>query len=311
MGLKYFKMSKQLAKYSQHDIEHRIFSIRGVQVMIDYHLADLYQVETKRVNEQVKRNSKRFPPHFMFQLTESEWINLQSQIATAEEAGSLQSQIATAKRRTIPYVFTEQGVSMLSSVLTSDIAIDISIQIMEAFVTMRKFLADNIGLFQRLDGIEQRHLQFISDTDQKFEVVFKALESKSYKPDQGIFFNGQMYDAYAFTASLIREAKKSIILIDNYVDDSVLTLLSKRKSKVSVTIYTRVISKQLKLDLKKHNSQYPEIKLIEFKDAHDRFLIIDEKELYHFGASLKDLGKKWFAFSKMDSMTNNVLQKLK
>ena len=172
---------------------------------------------------------------------------------------------------------------------------------------MRKFISTNAGIFQRLDKVELKQIE----TDNKFEQLLKALEDKSIKPKQGIFFNGQMFDAHNFTSDLIRSAKKSIILIDNYVDDSVLTLFSKRNEKVTAAIYTKNISKKLKLDLKKHNSQYSEIVAHEFKNAHDRFLILDETQLYHFGASLKDLGKKWFAFSRMDSMTDDVLQKLK
>lgn len=283
-------------------IQDHIFTIREMQVMIDSDLAEMYQVELKRLNEQVKRNTERFPEHFCFQLTADEYDYLKSQIATSSGHGG---------RRYLPYVFTEQGVSMLSAVLRSKTAIRVSIQIMDAFVQMRKFISQNAGLFQRLDGLEEKQLQFQVATDLRFEQVFKALESKNELPDQGIFFNGQVYDAYAFTAALIRKANKSIILIDNYVDDTVLTLLSKRSEGVSATIYTKSVSKQLRLDLKKHNSQYPEIKMVEFKEAHDRFLILDEKDCYHIGASLKDLGKKWFAFSKMEGMTEMILGKLK
>jgi len=172
---------------------------------------------------------------------------------------------------------------------------------------MRKFIATNASIFQRLEQVEQK--QIVSD--QKFEKIFKALETKSIKPRQGIFYNGQIFDAYTFTANIIREAKTSIILIDNFIDDSVLTLLSKRNKDVSAVIYTKHITKQIELDLKKYNSQYPQIQIYAFKNTHDRFLIIDEKEMYHFGASLKDLGKKWFAFSRMDTLTSDVLNKLK
>jgi hypothetical protein len=286
-------------------IEHiqvRIFTIRGYQVMIDRDLAEMYQVEVKRLNEQVKRNSERFPEAFRFQLYDIEKNEL---VANCDRFESLKHSTHN------PYAFTEQGVAMLSAVLRSSTAVQVSIKIMEAFVQMRRFLTGNAGLFQRLDGMEQRHLQFKMETDHKFETVFQALEAKSAKPEHGIFFNGQMYDAYSFVATIIREAKKSIVLIDNYVDDSVLTLLSKRALKVSVRIYTKTISSQLQLDLKKYNSQYPAIEVQKFQDAHDRFLIIDKKELYHFGASLKDLGKKWFAFSKMNSLTQEVMEKLK
>ena len=292
-------------------IQSLIYTIRGFQVMLDSDLAEMYQVETKYLNRAVKRNAKRFPLHFMFQLTDEEFENLRFQFVTSKNKlmPDLQKGDSNARggRRYLPYAFTEQGVSMLSAVLKSETAIQVSIRIMDAFVKMRTFLTTNAAVFQRIDRIEHKQIE----TDHKFEQVFEALEEKIAKPKQGIFFNGEIYDAYTFTSDIIREAQNSIILIDNYVDDYVLTLLSKRNKNVSAFIYTKEISKKLKLDLKKHNSQYPEIAAYEFKNAHDRFLIIDKKELYHFGASLKDLGKKWFAFSKMNSLTKEVLQKLK
>jgi hypothetical protein len=212
-------------------------------------------------------------------------------------------------RKYLPYVFTEQGISMLSAVLRSDTAVKVSIQIINAFVEMRKFIQHNASVFARLDSVERHQIIFESETEKNFEKVFQALEAGE-PPKQGIFYDGQVYDAYSFVADLIRKAKKSLILIDNYVDDSVLTLLCKRKKGVAATIYTKNISKQLALDLKKHNTQYPPITLEVFKDAHDRFLILDEKEIYHIGASLKDLGKKWFAFSRFESGTVEMLSQL-
>lgn len=265
--------------------------------MLDSDLAELYQVTTSRLNEQVKRNIKRFPEEFMFQLTDMEWKNLISQFAISSWGG----------RRKLPYVFTEQGVSMLSAVLKSDTAISVSIRIMKAFIAMKKFIDTNAAIFQRLEQVELKQIE----TDSKIDKIFKVIEDKSIKPKQGIFFDGQIFDAYKFVCDLIRSAQKSIVLIDNYVDESVLLLLTKRKRKVSAEIYTKSITKQLKLDLKKHNEQYSPIEIKEFKDAHDRFLIIDEREVYHFGASLKDLGKKWFAFSKFDMEAINLLAKLK
>jgi len=288
-------------------IESLIFTVRDQQVMLDYHLAAIYEVATKRLNEQVKRNKKRFPSAFMFQLTETEWEYLQSQFATTAVLLNLQSQFATTKRRTLPYVFTEQGVSMLSAVLHSDRAVLVSIQIMQAFVNMRKFLLNNASIFQRLDTIELKQLK----TDERLEQLFKAMEAGEPKPDSGIFFDGQVFDAYVFVADLIKSAKKEIILIDNFVDESVLNLLTKRKNDIPATIYTKKISKQLQLDMEKHNSQYPPINVKVLQASHDRFLIIDQKELYHIGASLKDLGKKWFAFSKMDHLTDVVVNQLK
>ena len=308
------------------DIENRIFTIRGVQVMFDFHLAELYGVETKRLNEQVKRNIARFPEEFMFRLSEEEYNSLRSQNATIDQTEFLRSQNATSSdtitnlryqngtsssahggRRYLPYVFTEQGVAMLSAVLRSETAIKVSVRIMQAFVSMRKYLTENAGLFQRLDKVERKQIE----TDEKFEKVFDALQQKELNPKQGIFFNGQVFDAYAFVSGLVRRANNSIILIDNYVDETVLTLFSKRKKGVNCTIYTKTISKQLKLDIDKHNEQYAPVIVKELKEAHDRFLIIDEAELYHIGASLKDLGKKWFAFSKMDAETVTIIKKIK
>jgi len=291
-----------------HDL---IYTIRGIQVMLDSDLASIYSVETKVFNQAVKRNIERFPERFRFQLTNDELDILNVQISIVSDNKNLRSQTVTSSghggRRYLPYVFTEQGVSMLSAVLRSETAIQVSIRIIDAFVNMRKFIATNASIFQRLEQVEQK--QIVSD--QKFEKIFKALETKSIKPRQGIFYNGQIFDAYTFTANIIREAKTSIILIDNFIDDSVLTLLSKRNKDVSAVIYTKHITKQIELDLKKYNSQYPQIQIYAFKNTHDRFLIIDEKEMYHFGASLKDLGKKWFAFSRMDTLTSDVLNKLK
>ncbi|MGD9493271.1 MAG: ORF6N domain-containing protein [Bacteroidales bacterium] len=298
-------MSKSIIK-QQTAPEDRIFSIRGVQVMLDFHLSDLFGVETKRLNEQVKRNIKRFPENFMFQLSPDEWENLKSQNATAKPNETLWSQNATAKRRTIPYVFTEQGVAMLSAILNSEVAISVSIQIINAFIKMRQLVLNNSLIEHRFNKIETKQ----HETDRKFEQVFKALEGKKTIPNEGIFFDGQIFDAYAFVSDLIKSAKQRIVLIDNYVDETVLTLLSKRKKSVSAIIYSSQITKQLKLDLQKHNQQYAPIELLEFSKSHDRFLITDEV-VYHFGASLKDLGKKWFAFSKMEMTSGEILCRLR
>jgi phage regulator Rha-like protein len=300
---------------------NRIYVVREQKVMLDSDLAEIYGVETRRLNEQVKRNIDRFSELFMFQLTDEEYENLRFQIGTSSrdeflksqkatlEKTDLKSQFATSSwggRRTNPYVFTEHGAIMLASVLKSDTAVQASIRIVQAFVEMRKYISANSQLFLRMDTLEQKLLR----TDEKVDLVYKALEDNSIKPKQGIFFDGQVFDAYIFVSDLVRSADKSLVLIDNYVDDSVLTLLTKRKKEVSAIIYTNKISKQLLLDVKKHNTQYAPVELKEFKNAHDRFLIIDQKELYHFGASLKDLGKKWFAFSKMDTGAIEVLGKL-
>ncbi|AFV98530.1 MULTISPECIES: ORF6N domain-containing protein [unclassified Sulfuricurvum] len=306
-------------------IKTKIYTIRGMQVMLDSDLAELYGVETKNLNRAVNRNSDRFPQNFMFQLSEEEHQNLKSQFATSslsdslrfqngtlDDEESLRSQFVTLEnsrgkhRKYLPYVFTEQGVAMLSAVLRSQSAVQMSIHIINAFVEMRKFISNNALIFQRLDSLEQKQ----SKTDEKVEAIFNAIEDRSIKPKQGIFYDGQVYDAYLFVSDLIKSAKESIILIDNYVDESVLTLLSKRDMKVNATIYTKNITKQLELDLQKYNTQYPTIELKKFDSSHDRFLLIDEKEVYHIGASLKDLGKKWFAFSKLDMGALNILEKL-
>ena len=306
---------------STNNLKSRIYTIRGMQVMLDADLAELYNVKTKNLNKAVKRNIERFPEEFMFQLTEQEYNSLRFQIGTLENLKSqfatsniksLRLQIVTletgrgAHRKYLPYVFTEQGVAMLSGVLKSNTAVRISIQIISAFVAMRKFISSNAQIFQRMDIFEQKQIEH----DKKFEQVFDAIQSKDIKPEKGIFFDGQIFDSYKFVSDIIRTANKSIILIDNYVDDSVLTLFSKRNKNVQVTIFTKDISKQLSLDLTKYNSQYQPIEIKEFKQSHDRFLIIDNREVYHFGAPLKDLGKKWFAFSKFDREAFKLLDKL-
>ena len=284
---------------STKEIRNLIYSIRGRQVMLDSDLASLYQVETKNLNKAVKRNIERFPVSFCFQLTEEEVENLRFQIGT--------SSLSYGGRRYLLYVFTEQGVAMASAILRSDIAVKVSVEIMEAFVEMRRMLISNASLFHRLDKIELKQLE----ADQRFEEIFKALESHKLHSEKGIFYNGQVFDAYTFVSDIIRNAKTSIILLDNYVDDTVLTLLGKRSDNVTTTIYTKNISNQLRLDLQRYNSQYPPIEIEIFSDAHDRFFIIDNTELYHIGASLKDLGKKWFAFSRMDIEVGKMLQVLK
>lgn len=283
------------------DIEKRIYTMRGVQVMLDRDLATLYEVETRALKQAVKRNPARFPSDFMFELSETEIEALVSQSVIPSK-----KQLGGAK----PLAFTEQGVSSLSAVLTSARAIEINIEIMRAFVKMRRFLAHNADIFQRLDQVEKRQLASELKTDERFEQLFSALEDKSIKPKQGIFYDGKVFDAYNFVCDLVRSAKQRIILIDNYVDESVLTLLSKRKKQVSAQILTKSISKQLKLDIEKFNQQYPTIDVQTFQLAHDRFLIIDD-DIYHIGASLKDLGKKWFAFSRMEISAIAMLAKVK
>ena len=286
----------ELIATKELDIQNRIFTIRNMQVMMDRDLANIYGVKPIRLREQVKRNIDRFPNDFMFQLTDDEvdFMVSQNAIPSRQHLGGA-----------LPYVFTEQGVSMLSSVLKSKTAVDMSIKIIRAFVQMRKIISNNAILFQRMKQLEDHQ----KETDSKLDKVLDAIEDKSIKPKQGIFFDGQVFDAYVFVSNLIKNATKNIVLIDNYVDESVLTLFSKNQN-IDVTIYSKNISKQLKLDLKKYNTQYKPIELKPFKESHDRFMIIDEQEVYHFGASLKDLGKKWFAFSKFDMDVLAILGRL-
>jgi hypothetical protein len=279
------------------DIQKRIYTLRGVQVMLDEELAELYDVPTKVLNQADKRNIDRFPAEFMFQVSETELEILRSQFVTSSWGG----------RRYMPYAFTEQGVAMLSTVLRSETAIKVSIQIMNAFVAMRRFLQVNAQVFHRLDTLELKQTQ----TDQKIERILTAIEEKSAVPKQGIFYEGQVFDAWSFASDLIRSAKKSILLIDNYIDDTVLTLFAKRSKGVSVTLLAKNPSRQLELDVQKFNQQYESVVLKNFAGSHDRFMIIDETDLYHIGASLKDLGKKWFAFSKMDIQAIAILENLK
>ncbi|TCD47097.1 ORF6N domain-containing protein [Chlorobium sp. N1] len=324
------------------ELQRLIHTLRGVEVMFDHDLAALYGVETRVFNQAVKRNIERFPDTFRFQLTAEEYDALRSQPVTLNNpvtniqippsfgksnrqqslpgkentASSGSEVIAPEKgrgkhRKYLPYAFTEQGVAMLSSVLRSETAIQTSISIINAFVEMRRYLAANVGLLQRLNLLEQRHSTLEIETATRFETVFDALEQKSVNPVQGIFFNGQIFDAYLFVNDLLRQATRSIILIDNYIDDSVLMQLTKRSGNVQATILCRNISKQLAQDLKKHNAQYPPITIREFADSHDRFLILDEEIVYHLGASLKDLGRKWFAFSKMAKSGLKVMDRIK
>lgn len=294
------------------NIQKQIYTIRGLQVMLDEDIAELYGVETKRLNEQVRRNIERFPEEFMFKLNETDMEILKSQFV-ASNNGALRSQFATLKsgrgqhRKYLPYVFTEQGVAMLSAVLRSETAVKVSIQIINAFIAMRRFIANNGQLFHRMDVLENKQVQ----TDQKIDMILNAIESKEVQPKQGIFYDGQVFDAYKFLSDILRTAKQSIVIIDNYIDDSVLVHLTKLNKTVKVTILTKTISKQLNLDVKKYNNQYPPIDIIEFKNSHDRFLIIDDNTVYHFGASLKDLGKKWFAFSKFDKEVFDILSRVK
>lgn len=283
----------------ENKVESLIRVIRGQQVMLDRDLAELYGVETKVLNQAVKRNLGRFPDDFRFQLTKEECSR--SQFVTLNEGRG-------SNIKYLPYAFTEQGVAMLSGVLKSSTAVEANIRIMRAFVSMRHFMVNNAAVFQRLETIEFNQLEsnkvqakilaHQEVQDHRIDEIFRRLDEGMYKPKQGIFFDNQIYDAYSFVSELVKSAKQRIILIDNYVDESVLTLLDKRGENVSATI-TQQVSRQFRLDVDRHNSQYPPIEVDVFRRSHDRFLCIDDT-VYHVGASIKDLGKKWFAFSKME-----------
>lgn len=285
-------------------IESLIHVVRGQQVMLDSDLARLYGVETKRLKEQVRRNIRRFPEDFMFELTKEEC--LRSQIATLN-AGRGQH------LKYMPFAFTENGVAMLSSVLKSGTAIEVNIRIMRAFTAMRSFLMSNANLFRRLETIEHNYLlvnRHLSEHDRKFEEVLSRLDDKDSEPIEGFFFEGQIFDAYSLISDLIRKATRRIVLIDNYVDDRILKVLTKRAEGVAATIYTDPRHSQISNDLRRHNAQYPHIEVRHCTNVHDRFLIIDDI-VYFIGGSIKDLGKKIVAFSRMHQNPEDILSRLR
>lgn len=289
-----------MVNYQVEDIKNLIYTVRGKQVMLDSDVAMLYHYETKKINQAVKRNIERFPEKFCFQLTEEEMQLLRSQIVTLNKKGRGQH------KKYLPYVFTEQGIAMLSALLKNEIAVQISIKIMDAFVEMRKFLSLNSAIFQRLTNVELTLLaqgKELKKHEIQFEKVFDELQKKTEKEfKQKIFFEGQIYDAYSLIIDIIKQAKQKILIIDNYIDDSILKMLSKKNKDVEVVILTTQNSNIRKLDIQKFNKQYPILKLAYTNKFHDRFIVIDNKELYHIGASLKDLGKKCFAISKIEDM---------
>ena len=277
---------------NQINIEELIYEVRGQDVMIDSDLAMIYEEETKYLKRAVRAHIKRFPIDFMFELTKEEYAALRSKNSTINKRGG---------NRYPPYAFTKNGIAMLSSVLNSETAIDANIYIMRAFTKSYDFPPSSSDVSQRIANIERHQIE----TDKRIDEVFKRLDAHT-PATQGIFFEGQIFDAYQFVCGLVRQAKKSIVLIDNYVDETVLTLLDKRESGVTATIYTQRLSQHLQLDITRHNAQYSPIDVKPFNRAHDRFLLIDE-EVYHIGASIKDLGKKWFAFTLMHDITSQEL----
>ena len=331
-------------------IENLIHIIRGQQVMLDSDLAKLYGVETRALNQAVKRNIERFPADFMFQLTKGEAGDLGSQIATSssrsqnvilnDESENLKSQNVTSSLRSqnatlndnigyhthqdtrtnnwggtrkLPFAFTENGVAMLSSVLRSKTAIEVNIRIMRAFTAMRSFLMSNAHIFQRLETVEHNYLlvnRHLSEHDRKFEEIISRLDDKEAEPIEGFFYEGQIFDAYTLISDLVRKANIRIILIDNYVDDRVLKTLDKRKDGISATVFTNPRNSQIHLDIRRHNAQYPAINLRHCSNVHDRFLIIDDT-VYFIGGSIKDLGKKIVAFSQMHQSPDDILSKIR
>lgn len=273
-------------------IRELVYTVRGVQVMLDADLARLYQVETKNLNKAANRNTERFPEDFRFQLTKEEYESLRFQFGTSNE----KEPQGRGGRRYYPYVYTEQGISMLSSVLRSSVAINVSVSIMRAFVEMRRFIASNAHMFERIERVELKQLTYQKETDEKFEQVFDFIHSHT-ESSQKIFFDGQIYDAFSLLASLIQKTTKDIILIDGYVDIGTLNLLAKKRTGVAVEIHTFSNTKLTATDVAKFNSQYPMLTVKHTNAFHDRFLILDHNEAYHVGASLKDAGKKCFAIT--------------
>ena len=280
---------KNLVIVDNKEIQNLIYTIRDKQVMIDSDLAELYKVTTGNLNKAMKRNLSRFPEHFCFQLTETEYENLRFQNGTSSSNNNY------GGRRYMPYVFTEQGIAMLSAVLKSDVAVEVSIKIMNSFVEMRKFLLSNKEMFARLDRVELKQLE----TDKKFEEVFEYIGTNT-EVKQNIFFDGQIYDAFSFIVGIVKKAKEEIVLIDNYVDINTLNILCKKNQGVDVVIATAGKGNLSAKDINKFNSQYPKLSVKTTTNFHDRFLIIDKTEVYHIGASIKDAGKKTFGITRIE-----------
>ena len=291
----------------QPQIETLIHVIRGQQVMLDADLAKLYGVETKYLKRAVKSNIHRFPTDFMFELNQNEFNSLRCKKCTSNEKSQ------RGGTRYMPYVFTENGVAMLSSVLKSETAIEVNIRIMRAFTAMRSFLINNSQIFSRVEALEHHHLLLenkINSTNNKIDEVLNRLETNVKEPFEGFFFEGEVFDAYVLISRLVREAHRRIILIDNYVDERVLKTLDKRKEGIAALIYTDPRKSHIFQDLNKHNKQYPAIEVKDCTNVHDRFLIIDN-DVYFIGGSIKDLGKKIVAFSKMHQDPNEILSRLR
>ena len=282
---------------SNEEIKYLIYTLRGKQVMLDSDVAMLYHYETKKINQAVKRNIERFPERFCFQLTEEELEIMWSQIVTTSK---LEDNKYRSKKY-LPYVFTEQGIAMLSGILKNEIAVQVSIKIMDAFVEMRKFMNINKSLFEKVVSIENKMDKKFIEQDKKFDIIFDQLQLEE-NIKQRIFFQGQIYDAYSLIVDIIKKASKKILIIDNYVDDNILKMLTKKKNDVEVVILTSNKSNIQNIDIQKFNKEYPLLKVAKTNKFHDRFIVIDNKEMYHLGASIKDLGKKCFGINKIEDI---------
>ena len=282
---------------TNEDIKSLIYTIRGKQVMLDSDVARLFEYATKDLNRNVKNNIERFPEYYCFQLTDEEYKSLRCKIFTLNENGRGQH------RKYLPYVFTEYGITMLAGLLKSQVAVNVSIKIVNSFIEMRKFLASNGQVFERLTNVEYQ----LQEHNKKFDEVFNQLQlGENIK--QRIFFDGQIYDAYSIIIDIIKKADKKILIIDNYIDDSVLKMLAKKKNNVEVVILTSDKSNIDNLDIKKFNKEYPILKVAKTNKFHDRFIVIDNKEMYHLGASIKDLGKRCFAINRIEDI--KIIEKI-
>lgn len=284
---------EDITDYNSEDIRNLIYTIRGKQVMLDYDVAMLYHYDTKNINKAMKRNLDRFPEDFCFQLTKEEKKQRWFQNGTTSENIKFRSE------KYLPYAYTEQGIAMLAGVLKNQIAVDVSINIIRTFIEMREFIKNNEEIFNRLIKVEYKMLEY----DKKFDLVFNELQKdKESEFKQKIFLDGQIYDAYSLIIDIIKKAKEKILIIDNYIDDRILEMLVKKNKNVKVTILTSEKSNISKLDIQKFNKEYPILEIAKSNKFHDRFIVIDNKEIYHVGASLKDLGKKCFAISKIEDV---------
>jgi phage regulator Rha-like protein len=282
---------------TNEDIKSLIYTIRGKQVMLDSDVARLFEYATKDLNRNVKNNIERFPEYYCFQLTNEEYKSLRCKNFTLNENGRGQH------RKYLPYVFTEYGITMLAGLLKSEVAVNVSIRIVNSFIEMRKFISSNGQIFERLTNVEYKLLEH----DRKFDEIFNQFQLEE-NIKQRIFFNGQIYDAYSIIIDIIKKANKKILIIDNYIDDSVLKMLAKKKNNVEVVILTSDKSNIDTLDIKKFNKEYPILKVAKTNKFHDRFIVIDNKEMYHLGASIKDMGKKCFAINRIEDV--EIIEKI-